>query len=131
MGIFSCGQVTADREAALMLVRLGQPAALEIEHEIDTLETTGNVRDRGWGWLLLVYAKIKGQTAYPRLQRMARDPRFALLQIGLDNSIALALSLTSYVSDAQPLARRFRCRPEHPRDVLDQFILAWERGDLI
>ena len=130
MGLFSCGPVTADLAAAKSLARLGDSAIPEIEKELDAIEMHGYQSGDGSSWLELAYARIKGPDAYPRLRRMGGNPRLGFDRHNLDSSIALSLSITSYVSDSRLLLRSIRCtRGPEPRDALDQLILAWERND--
>lgn len=132
-GVFTCGSSNEDRAAAKSLVRMGNAAIVELERALDSIEKSGQQSEfaPNAGWLLLAYSRIKGRAAYPRLKRMDDAPELLFLQNRIDSSIALSLSLTSYVSGSQVLARRFRCRPGQPRDALDQFILAWLRNDRV
>jgi hypothetical protein len=132
MGLFSCGQVTADLEAAKSLVRLGDSAIPEIEKELDAIEERGYQLGDGSMWLQLAYARIKGPDAFPRLRRMGGGPKLGFHWHNADSAIALSLSLTSYVSDSRSLAKSARCSPgPKPRNALDQLVLAWERDDRI
>src|SRR5206468_571240 len=80
-------------------------------------------------WLLLAYARIRGPAAYPRLRAMADNPRLRYLSGDVDQSLAIALDLTSYIS-ASRIANEFVCcRSEEPRHALDQLILAWLQGN--
>jgi len=145
MGMFSCGQVGADRRAAITLAVLDDAALPGIEAELDAMERHGH---EGFGseWVELAYARIKGHAAYPRLRRLENDPRFGddrefpddSGRWSLDRSIALALGLTSFVSapknamvsyDAEPPLNILCHRSTEPRDALDQFIRAFERND--
>lgn len=134
-GIFSCGaangEAREDRAVARSLVRLGVLAIPDIEEALDSIERLGQQSKfaTNSGWLLFAYARIEGSAAYPRLRRMIGKPELAFLQNGLDNSLALSLGLTSYVSASQVPMRISRCRRDEPRDALDQLILAWERND--
>ena len=49
------------------------------------------------GWLLLAYARIRGEDAYPKLMAMTRFDRLRFLRPSLDRAIALSLGLTSFV----------------------------------
>lgn len=62
---------------------------------------------------------------------MIARPRLNFFQAGLDNAIALSLGLTSYVSSSRRVyaGETIYCDGETPRDVLDQFILAWEKNN--
>ena len=133
LGMSSCGQFGADREAARSLVKIGAPALPGIERALDSIETLGERSEFAFnsGWLVAAYAGIKGLGAYPRLQRMLNNPNLAFLRSAMDPSIALALNLTSYVSAFRPAGRTFRCgRGAEPRDALDQLVFAWGKGDL-
>lgn len=130
MGLFSCGQRSAARAVAMSLARLGDAALPAIERELDASQSlTHEFRDRSI-WLQLAYARIRGRAAYPRLRRLEADPSLGPDRRNLDSPIALALNLTSYVSDSRPLAKAIRCnRGPEPRDPLDQLILAWQKGN--
>jgi hypothetical protein len=129
LGLFTCGQVNGNLAAARSLVKFGDSAVPAIEKELDSIEVNGDK----WGaahWLLLAYSKIKGVTAYPRLQRMNSDNKLDFLRGDVDDAIALSLGLTSYVSSEFLPGRAFHCaRGDEPRDALDLLILAWERND--
>ncbi len=130
MGLFSCGQSSAARAVAMSLARLGDSAVPAIERELDSSQSLPHeFRDRSI-WLQLAYARIRGRAAYPRLRRLEGDPSLGPDRHNLDSPIALALNLTSYVSDSRPLAKIIRCnRGPEPRDPLDRLILAWQKGD--
>jgi hypothetical protein len=130
MGLISCGQTAADLSAAKELVKFGDRALPEIEAALDTIETGEPLF--GARWLLLAYARIGGQAAYPRLKRMMENPKLSDIRSHLSDAMALSLDLTSYVTDSGLLARRLFCfRQEEPRDGLDQLILAWLKGDRV
>jgi hypothetical protein len=129
MGLFSCGQVPPDRAAAKSLAKLGDPAIPDIEKALDALMNNDAAPGLGFEWLAFAYARIRGPAAFPRLRGMPWDSSAEFLD-ALDPAIALALSLTSYVSGSRSRMRSFRCRSEEPRDVLDQLIVAWEANDL-
>jgi len=130
IGLFSCGQVTANLAAAQRLAGLGESAISSIERELDVIEQDAGRRRYGSRWLELAYARIRGRAAYPRLRRIEGDAMQGLGRPNLDDAIALSLCLTSYVSDSRSGIRRFRCaRSPEPRDALDQLILAWEKND--
>jgi hypothetical protein len=128
LGLFGCGSVVADREAAIALAALGKEALPALERELDIADSQ-DAAGFSVNWLQLAYASIKGREALPRLRRMER-PAKGTKRRHLDAPIALALSLTSYVSDTTPLVRNIRCsRGSEPRDPLDRLILGWIRGD--
>jgi len=136
LGIVSdgCGvdeQGLEDRAAVKSLVSLGAKAIPAIEEAIGSLEKGGPQSGLGYNlaWLLYAYAKIKGPGAVDRLRSLANDPKFAPRQLVLDESVALALGLTSYVSSSRLPLLVLGCRSPQPRDALDQMILAWERAD--
>lgn len=118
------------RRAAQSLVKLGALAIPEIEQTLGSIEKHG--RDSPFasnpGWLLHAYARLTGIKGFERLHRMLGDPKLSFLQNSLDDSAALSLGLTSYVSQTRiPIG--FRCRPSQPRDTLDEWILAWGKDD--
>jgi hypothetical protein len=83
----------------------------------------------GLHWLQIAYARIRSADGFQRLKRM--EIGFGTERRNLDVPIALALGLTSYVSDSRPAVRSISCsRGPEPRDALDRLILGWERGDL-
>jgi hypothetical protein len=127
----SFGYVAAqDRSTVQSLVKLGASALPDIEVAFDSIENRGPASPFSYNahWLLYAYAKIKGPEAFLRLREMRSDSQFMAYGSALDDSAALSLALTSYVS----IWRRgidVSCRSPQPRDALDQMILAWERGD--
>ena len=122
LGISSCGQYGADREAAASLVALGARAVPEIERALDSIERLGGASEFALGsqWLVDAYAQIKGREAYSRLARFGTE-----LGVDLGDAVALSLGLTSVVSASRRLRhyhplRRARGRsgrygPVHPR----------------
>ena len=132
LGLRSCGTTPPDLAATRSLVEFGVSAIPDLERALSSIEKRGERSEFAFngGWLLLAYAKINGPAAYPRLQRMIDNPKFAFLEIDLDRAVALSLAITSYVSGSLVPVRILHCsRGEEPRDALDQLILAWERND--
>jgi len=134
LATFDCGQsiklAQEDRGTAVALAALGSSAASDIEGVLDSMVSVQqHSLAASTGWLLYAYAKVMGPAAYPRLRSMASNSNFSAFQYTLDNSIALSLGLTSYVSPFRVPTRTFRCRAQEPRDALDQLIVAWERND--
>src|SRR5262249_28332706 len=130
--VFSCGLWNADRAAAQSLAKFGTRAATEIEQALDSIERRGRSSEFAVsaGWLLIAYARIKGPAAFSRLREMRSNPGLRFLALSLDESAALSLGVTSYVSSfREPLPVTHCDRESDPRDGLDQFILAWERND--
>jgi|SRR5579863_1903270 len=134
--IFTCGRARVEdeknRSVADALVKLGDSAIPDLEVAFDSIEERGRESAFGFnaGWLLEAYARIKGPAAFAGLQRMRSSQKTTFLQGGLDHSTALSLGLTSYVSSSGVLAEKANCNGSvGPRDLLDQFILAWERND--
>lgn len=116
MGVFSCGQVVADRELARELRRRGAGALAAIEGE---LEHPGP----GWHWLALTYAAIRGREAAPVLRRLVANGE-------ADAALALALGWTSYVSATRPAVAKVRCLGgAEPRDTLDRVVLGVLQGN--
>jgi hypothetical protein len=118
-----------------------------LDAALDSIEETGHLSEFGniGSLLLIADARLKGAAAFPRLQQMRGDPRFAL-DSTLDYAAALSLGLTSYVravnyykleSNANILRDLRRggntCSaspvPLRPEQALDFMILAWEKGD--
>jgi hypothetical protein len=161
---FSCGPLLGeardDRALANRLVAMGDSALPALEQALSSLEANGvkSPFASEAEWLLLAYAEIKGPAASTRLRRMIGKRLLKDYAVSLDESVALSLGLTSYVSafrktndhqcsvensDAvilpsrpcKPASREipietFHCdRGGEPRDALDQFILALETGN--
>ena len=126
-GLTSCGQYDADRDAAVSLARLGADAVPEIERALDSIEQLGQTSEFALGsrWLIEVYAQLKGRSAHTRISRLS-----TALNLNIDSATALSLGLTSFVSSSRELGTIIHCdRPGDPRDALDTFVVAWERGD--
>jgi len=134
-GVFACGQETADyqqnRELADALVRKGTEALRDIETALGAIENHGQESKfaANANWLLVAYARIKGPAAFPRLRAMADNPHFEFLRFALDYSAAISLDLTSFVSSSEVLGIPMLCElVQEPRDTLNQFVAAWEKG---
>jgi hypothetical protein len=133
---FSCGQAWADdqrnRKLADALVKNGVSALPDIEKALDAIGDYGEQSKFAVNaqWLLEAYARIKGHFAFPRLRAMLDNRHFAFLQFALDDSVATSLGLTSFLSASRLLGVPRSCNPiQEPRDTLDQFVVAWVRGD--
>jgi hypothetical protein len=127
-----CGPVKEDRATARSLADMGVSAIPAIEEAIDSVERQADESRFSFnsGWLVLAYARIKGPAALPLVRRMIGNPKLDFLQVALDQSAALSLDLTSYVSRVREPLPTLRCsRGGEPRDALDQLILGWERND--
>ena len=122
----------SDRNRALAnsLVALGSAAVPDLETAFDQIEQQGQDTPFGWNsrWLLFAYARSRGREAYRRLHAMADNPKLRFLSIGLDQSLALALGLTSYVSASRDADTSHGFRTD-PRYSLDGMILAWMQGN--
>jgi hypothetical protein len=130
VGVFSCGQVAANLEAACKLADLGQPAVPRIEAELDVIEAYRDRWEYGANWIALALARIKGSGAYPRLRKLNHGVILDGERQNFDDAIALSLGITSYVSASRGTAKRIDCgRALEPRHTLDQLILGWLRGD--
>lgn len=148
MGLFSCGfpaSVAHDsRGLAKGLVDLGASATPSLEAALTSIEHQGSESPYAVNadWLLLAYAKILGPKAQRRIQDMIGVSRLHNWAVALDESMALSLGLTSYLSSWRDLpcppnepecrvpVRMFRCDPAQPREALDRLILAFEHGNL-
>ena len=104
-------------------MKLGAMAVPELESAIDSIGPS-----EAWS-VLHVYARIKGVAGFPRLQAMSRNSRLESSGSAVADSAALALGLTAYVPAAGFVGRVGHCRAQEPRDVLTQFIRAWERDN--
>jgi len=127
---FSCGVTAVQQEqrrksgeAAEALVKLGAAAVPELESAIDSIGPSN-------AWPVLhVYARIRGVAAFPRLQAMSRNSLLESSWRAVADSAALSLGLTAYVPAAGFVGGVGLCRAQEPRDVLTQFIRAWERDN--
>jgi hypothetical protein len=119
-----------NRAAANSLVALGSAAIPDLDSAFDQIEQQGEktLLARNSRWLLFAYARIRGPKAYQRLRAMIDSPRLRFLCSDLDGSLALALSLTSYVSASRVAYESIGFRME-PRYSLDAMILAWMQGN--
>ncbi len=119
-----------NRALANSLVALGSAAVPDLNSALDLIERQGQETLLTWNarWLLFAYAKIRGPKAYERLRTMADNPRLRFLSGDLDNSLALAIGLTSYVSASRVAHHSIGFQVE-PRYQLDAMILAWMHGN--
>jgi hypothetical protein len=132
IGIVGCGitqEVLRQRAVARELGSRGEIAVPELDRVLGSLEKEGVDSASFNGWFLFAYARAQGPAAVPRLMRMIRNPKLDSLYISLDRAIALSLGLTSYVSSGRGGGQMIICRRQEPKDALDQFILALQRGD--
>jgi len=140
MSTFACSEDIEDRAAANSLARLGPSVIPDIERALPLIESKAGTFDAPVhsDWLLYAYAKIDGPAAFSRLRTMMGNSALAFLNPAWDNSVALSLGLTSYVSKFHqpPPSMRFIynnrivfCHDQEPRFGLDQFIVAWRRND--
>ena len=129
--LLGCGPLTEYRAIAKRLSDLGAAAVPAIEATLDSIESEGRRSEfaPNAGWLLLVYARIQGPAAAPRFKRLVRSTRLTFLRLELDEALALALDLTSYVDGLREPGPEFSCRSAEPRDALNQLVSAWERDD--
>ncbi len=101
---FSCGSTLGeardDRAITQSIVKLGDSAVPALEDALSSFEAKGERSEVATkvGWLMLAYARIKGPSAFPVLDRMIGNPRLSDSALGIDNAIALAFDFTSYVS---------------------------------
>jgi hypothetical protein len=133
MGLDGCQSADAEeeRKAAKQLVKWGAAAIPLLEKSLDSIEEMGQQSEFASGarWLLPAYAEIMGPAARTRLRRMGVNAKLGFLDVALDQSKAISLSITSYVSARRAPMRRFLCRRQQPQDDLDQLIMAWQRDD--
>ncbi len=134
IGVVSCGIPPPSKEEAVTraLVRLAPASLPAIERALESIERDGLRSEftRASNWLLMAYGKILGSQALPRLRRFEANGRRSM-----DGSFAVAMGLTSYVSEVRGIPGRlvmddgsiFPCgggTPE-PSDFLDRFIALW------
>lgn len=117
--IVGCGQVLAatqnNRAAARRLANLGPAALPALEKTLDSLAVPAVPQTNGW--LLLAYARIKGPEAYSRISKLYNIPSLADYSTAMDNAVALAFGVTSYLSAfrAASLHRFHQCTiPDAP-----------------
>jgi hypothetical protein len=124
-------EVLRERSIARELASRGEAAVPELDRVLGSIEADGE--DSPFfdtsGWFLLAYARAQGSASVSRLIRMIRSPKLDSLHISLDRAIALSLGLTSYVSSGREGGQMIICRRQEPKDALDEFLLALERGD--
>ena len=128
-GIFTCGGESADRRAATSLAQRGESALAVIEPVLESLVEQGARSEYALSaqWIVMAYARIKGEGAVPRLHQIYDVPKQPL-GFSLDTAIAIALGLTSYVSDLRDTIGGGDCRPEEPRESMDRFLMALKDG---
>lgn len=122
-----------DRRVETELIGLGASAVTPLEAAFDSLQAFGNESPffPGHSWLMNAYAHIKGASACPRLWRMLSNPKTVSLESDLDSALAVALGLTSYVSDFSGMVSHAQpCEVFEPRDALDNLILACLRAEI-
>ncbi|MBI4889785.1 MAG: hypothetical protein HY821_04110 [Acidobacteria bacterium] len=127
MGLDPCSIDRRYRPVVRALVEMGPPALGEIELALDSMERRGADSEffTNASWVVLAYAEMRRQDAYPRLRRMAADPRLAHIHPSLAWAAAISLGLTDSVSTAGPAGRVFACDGmTAPRDALSQFVSA-------
>jgi hypothetical protein len=133
-GTLNCvatGPAKRDQEAIERLVSLGERSVPALEEEFRAISKKGDNAQYSPNTELLLsaYARIRSARAFPLLRDMDLSQHFRFATASLDGAIAVALSLTSYLSIAHLSARVFACQGQQPGDALDQMIVAWERGD--
>jgi hypothetical protein len=127
-GIFTCGGENADRRAATSLAQRGESALAVIEPVLRSLVEQGERSEYALSarWILMAYARIKAEDAVPRLRQIYNVPRIPM-GISLDTAFAIALGLTSYVSDLREDIGG-ACRADEPREALDRLLIALKEG---
>jgi len=122
------------RAYAAQLTQKGSAAITQLERVFDSLQTRGTESPyfSSASWFFFAYASMLGPTANERLRDMIADPKLVRRQISLERALALSIGLTSYLSSLRkyPVSVFDVCRRGEPRDPLDEFIEAFEQGDL-
>lgn len=132
LGLSPCSIERKNRPVVQSLAELGIQALPAIVQALDDFEGNpdGSKFATNANWLMIVYAQIEGRTAFRRLQRMTGNPNPVFAALNRDGILGLSLGLTSYVSGSGLLGRKFYCGgTAQPRDVLNQLILAWLKGE--
>lgn len=126
--IFTCGGENAERRAATSLAQRGESALAVIEPVLRSLVEKGERSEYALSarWILMAYARIKAEDAVPRLRQIYNVPRIPM-GLSLDTAFAIALGLTSYVSDLREDIGG-ACRPDEPREALDRLLIALKEG---
>jgi hypothetical protein len=115
-----CGMFSKYRSAAASLANAGPSVLPKIEKVLDSIEERGlhSPFVAGAGWMVNIYGCIRGRAAYPRLRRMIENPELAFFRRDLDDAIAQAFGLTSYVSASNVMLPVLDCNhPLEPRSV--------------
>jgi hypothetical protein len=133
LGMFSCG-ANEDLAIAKQLLKLGVTAIPDLEAAIGSIANKGERSEFSYnGQLLpLIYAHIRGNDAYDRLDQLARSPGITSLGWSLDSAIAISQSITARTSVVKAMTssgRIFHCRGEEPRDALNRLISGWLQND--
>lgn len=123
--------VVADLHAAVALAGFGERASGAIEAEIRRIVGAENALERrGLYRTAVAYAAIRGERALPFLRGVEADLRDGGMPEYVDDAMATAMGLTSYVSRRRPVSANIPCiRGFQPRDALDRLILGLLRGD--
>ena len=133
LGISSgCGNYSQRRETAESLVRLGDVALPDIERALESVEREGDASPFRMGskWILQAYSRLVGPSAVPRLVRMLGSPQCSSFGRDIEEGIAVALGLSSYVVASTRPVQRLECdRIADPSDGLDRAIRAWVHKD--
>jgi len=119
-----------EQTVAVKLVALGDSALPFVEDALTAIETHNGewpYVNNAW-WLLHAYARLKGPAALPVFVPMLGNAKLQDLRGAVDDSIALALGLTSVVDSAVRPAPDI-CGYFERRDGLDLVIFSWEIGD--
>jgi hypothetical protein len=135
-GLFDCagaaGEAKEDRSYVDALV--GEPgvALRPLEDGLSSIQSQGarSAFATNAPWLLYAYGQIAGTAGSARLREMSGRAELGFLQNGLDDSIAAAMGLTSYLSPSHVPLADVGCRAPEAEDALDRFVVFWLKGDL-
>lgn len=113
--------------AAKELLRIGPPALPAVHEGIHWVESSG-CQSQGVAWLLLTYAKLERERAFPRLVRLLDSGNGRKQRVAVEAAVAEAFNLTLFrTAVASPPAQQGPvCGVQ---DAIDRFIIAWAIGD--
>lgn len=130
-GRASCGIDNRNRLIASTIADLGKVSLPFLEKVLSDLETAG-VKSRYFmnaRWVYIAFARIQGPSSFGRLRQLMNTTEHH--QESLDDAVALALGITSYVSarSREPAGRTCN-RVGEPRFAMNRIALGCQQADL-